>query len=107
MIADIGSLADWVAAQPWSDGRVGTTGVSYAGDTAMLSLALRNHHITAAAPISYDFDPYEDLLRPGGVLIEPLVAPYSALLRVLDGAGETTCTTSAETRQICEAARVG
>jgi uncharacterized protein len=104
MIADVGGLADWVAAQPWSDGRVGTTGVSYAGDAAMLSLALRNHHITAAAPISYDFDPYEDLLRPGGVLVEPLVAPYSTLLRVLDGTGGTTCTTSAETRQICEAA---
>ncbi len=104
MIDDVGSLADWVAAQPWSDRRVGTTGVSYGGDTAMLSLALRNHHITAAAPISYDFDPYEDLLRPGGLLLEPLVAPYSALLRVLDGAGGTTCTTSAETRQICEAA---
>ena len=66
MIADVGSLADWIAAQPWSNGRVGVTGVSYSGDTAMLSLALRNPHITAAAPISYDFDPYEDLARPAG-----------------------------------------
>jgi putative CocE/NonD family hydrolase len=51
MIADVGSLADWIAARPWSNGRVGVTGVSYAADTAMLSLALRDHHITAAAPI--------------------------------------------------------
>ena len=50
MIADVGSLADWIAARPWSDGRVGVTGVSYSADAAMLSLALRNHHITAAAP---------------------------------------------------------
>jgi len=34
MIADVGSLADWIAAQPWSNGRVGVTGVSYSGDTA-------------------------------------------------------------------------
>jgi hypothetical protein len=101
MIADVGTLSDWIAARPWSNGRVGVTGVSYSGDTAMLSLALRNHHIRAAAPISYDFDPYEYLVRPGGVLIEPVIAPYSTLLRILDDAGRTTCATNAETRQIC------
>lgn len=102
MIADVGSLGDWISTQPWSNGRVGVTGVSYSGDTAMLSLALRNHHITAAAPISYDFDPYEDLLRPGGILLEPLLAPYALLLRVLDKAGGTTCATSAQTQQVCD-----
>jgi uncharacterized protein len=102
MIADVGSLADWIAAQPWSNGRVGVTGVSYSGDTAMLSLALRNPHITAAAPISYDFDVYEDLARPGGILIKPLIAPYALLLRILDRAGGTTCSTNARTRQICK-----
>jgi uncharacterized protein len=101
MIADVGTLSDWIAGRPWSDGRVGVTGVSYSGDTAMLSLALRNHHITAAAPISYDFDPYEYLVRPGGVLVEPVIAPYSILLRILDEAGGTTCATSAATRRIC------
>jgi putative CocE/NonD family hydrolase len=104
MIADVGSLSSWIAARPWSNGRVGVTGVSYSGDTAMLSLALRNHHITAAAPISYDFDPYEDLVRPGGILIEPLLGPYALLLRILDKAGGTTCATSAQTRQLCHQA---
>jgi len=101
MVADAGSVADWIAARPWSNGRVGVTGVSYAGDIAMLSLALRDHHITAAAPISYDFDPYEDLVRPGGILIEPLLAPFGLLLRVLDKAHGTTCATSAQTRRFC------
>jgi putative CocE/NonD family hydrolase len=104
MIADVGSLSDWIAARSWSNGRVGVTGTSYSGDTAMLSLALRNHHITAAAPISYDFDPYEDLVRPGGILIEPLIAPYALALRILDQAGGTTCTTSAQTKQVCDEA---
>jgi putative CocE/NonD family hydrolase len=102
MVADVGSLADWIAAQRWSNGRVGVTGVSYAADIAMGSLALRNPHITAAAPISYDFDPYEDLARPGGILIQPLIAPYGLLLRILDKAGGTTCATSAQTRQLCQ-----
>ncbi|MBD0695979.1 hypothetical protein BG452_22400 [Streptomyces sp. CBMA123] len=100
-IADSGSLGDWIAAQPWSNGRVGTTGISYGGDTAMLATALGNHHITAAAPLSYDFDPYEDLVRPGGLLIEPRLAPYALLLRILDQTGGTTCETSEQTRQLC------
>jgi putative CocE/NonD family hydrolase len=101
MITDVGTLADWIAAQPWSDNRVGTTGVSYGADVAMLALYLRNHHITAAAPLSYDFDPYEDILRPGGVLTEPWLQPYATLLRVLDDAGGTTCSTNAAARRIC------
>ncbi|MFJ9694011.1 CocE/NonD family hydrolase [Kitasatospora sp. NPDC101183] len=99
--ADSGPLSDWIAAQPWSNGRIGTTGVSYGGDTAMLATSLGNHHIAAAAPISYDFDPYEDLVRPGGVEIQPRVAPYALLLTILDGRGGTTCDTSAETRALC------
>ena len=78
------------------------TGVSYSADTAMLSLALRNPHITAAAPVSYDFDVYEDLARPGGILIKPLIEPYALLLRILDKAGGTTCRTNAQTRQLCQ-----
>lgn len=101
MIRDVGSLADWIAARPWSNGRIGVTGVSYSADTAMLSLALRNPHITAAAPISYDFDPYEDLVRPGGILVGPRIAPYALLLKILDKADGTTCATSAATRKIC------
>ncbi|MFF2351759.1 CocE/NonD family hydrolase [Kitasatospora sp. NPDC058115] len=101
LIADSGALADWIAARPWSNGRIGTTGVSYGGDTAMLALGLRNPHITAAIPLSYDFDPYEDLVRPGGLLIEPRLAPYAQLLRILDAAGGTTCDTDEETRALC------
>ncbi|MGW1179271.1 CocE/NonD family hydrolase [Kitasatospora sp. NPDC002543] len=101
LTADSGPLSDWIAAQPWSNGRVGTTGISYGGDTAMLATSLGNHHITAAAPISYDFDPYEDLVRPGGVLIEPRIARYGLLLRVLDRAGGTTCETDEKTRALC------
>ncbi len=101
MVADIGTIANWVAARSWSDGRIGLTGVSYSADVAMLALGLGNPHIVAAAPVSYDFDPYEDLLRPGGIFVEPLVARYATLLRILDDAGGTTCATSAETRRIC------
>ena len=106
LVAEVGSLANWIAAQPWSDGRVGVTGVSYSADIAMGSLALRNPHITAAAPLSYDFDPYEDTMRPGGILIQPLVAPYGLLLQILDKADGITCTTNAQTRELCKETRL-
>ncbi len=35
-IADYGELIDWVAAQPWSNGRVGIYGTSYEGQAAVL-----------------------------------------------------------------------
>jgi uncharacterized protein len=106
LVADVGSLANWIAAQPWSNGRVGVTGVSYSADIAMGSLALHNPHITAAAPLSYDFDPYEDIMRPGGILIQPLVAPYGLLLQILDKADGITCATNAQTGQLCQAAQL-
>ena len=36
-IADLGEMAEWAAHQPWSNGRVGTFGISYDGNTAELS----------------------------------------------------------------------
>ena len=36
-------------------------------------------------------------------MIQPQVAPYAVLLRILDGTGGTTCATSAQTKAICAA----
>jgi uncharacterized protein len=67
-IADYGDVLSWVAAQPWCTGRVGAYGVSYGGDTAELILRLSHPALTASAPLYSDFDSYDDLLMPGGVL---------------------------------------
>jgi uncharacterized protein len=67
-ITDYGDVLSWIAAQPWSTGRVGAYGVSYGGDTAELILRLSHPALTASAPLYSDFDSYDDLLMPGGVL---------------------------------------
>ncbi len=66
-VADGATIADWIVAQPWSNGKIGTTGVSYVGTTA--EFALRNHHpaIVAAAPVSAGYDFYGEITRPGGI----------------------------------------
>lgn len=67
-IADYGDVLSWIAEQPWSTGRIGAYGVSYGGDTAELILRLSHPALTASAPLYSDFDSYDDLLMPGGVL---------------------------------------
>ncbi|MFO7682282.1 MAG: CocE/NonD family hydrolase [Chloroflexota bacterium] len=67
-IADLGEILDWIVAQPWSNGNVGAYGVSYEGNTAELMAALQHPALKAAAPQYNDFDLYNVLVRPGGVL---------------------------------------
>jgi hypothetical protein len=46
-IKDYGELIDWIAAQPWSNGRVGVYGTSYEGQAAELTAGLGNPHLAA------------------------------------------------------------
>lgn len=76
-IADIGQVIDWVADQPWSNGRVGTYGISYSGNTAELAAALNNPHLVAAAPLYSDFEPMVQSVMPGGILNSYLIETWS------------------------------
>ena len=65
-IIDYGEIITWMAAQPWSDGRVGVYGVSYEGQAAELMARLGNRHVYALAALFSPFDPYRQLFYPGG-----------------------------------------
>ncbi len=65
-IADYGELIDWLAAQPWSNGRVGVYGTSYEGQAAELVAGLGNPHVVAVAGLFSPLDPYRELFYPGG-----------------------------------------
>jgi uncharacterized protein len=41
---------EWCGTQPWSTGKVGTSGGSYVGLTQWLTAPLRNRHLAAMAP---------------------------------------------------------
>jgi len=81
---DIGALAQWIAKQPWSNGRVVMTGNSYPGTTPLLALAFGSPAIKAIAPKFSDFDMYTDLLWPGGVVAEDLIATWGREVREMD-----------------------
>lgn len=51
---------EWLAAQPWSNGRVGMWGISYGGFTAIQVALLRPPHLAAIVPMMATDDRYTD-----------------------------------------------
>lgn len=81
---DVGYLANWIARQPWSNGKVVMTGTSYPGTTPLMALAFGQPAVRAIAPKFADFDLYTDLGWPGGVPSEALNVKWGRLVRQLD-----------------------
>jgi putative CocE/NonD family hydrolase len=82
--ADIGEIIDWIAAQPWSDGRVAAHGFSYGGNTAFLAAAAGRPALKLIAPQFADFDIYRHNLFPGGVANLWLNDAWAALTAAQD-----------------------
>jgi len=57
----------WVGAQPWCDGNIGTFGISYPGFTQILPAPLRSPYVKALMPIANQEDNYGHM-RYNGVL---------------------------------------
>lgn len=59
-------LINWIAAQPWSDGKVGMTGCSYLGGTTMLVARTLPASLRAVFAAATDLDKYS-FVRNGGI----------------------------------------
>lgn len=70
---DMVQVIDWISKQSWSNGKVGTYGMSYSGNTAELAVASDHPALMAAAPLYPDFDVFTQSVAPGGILNEFLV----------------------------------
>ncbi len=67
--ADGAELVEWLAAQPWSSGRVAMFGSSYGGFTALQVAARRPPHLAAIVPVYATDDRYtDDIHYYGGCL---------------------------------------
>ncbi len=82
-IADMGEVAAWAAQQTWSNGRVGTYGVSYDGNTAELAAAANQPAIQAVMPLYDDFDS-QALIQPGGAALRGFTEQWSKVVAALD-----------------------
>jgi predicted acyl esterase len=71
-------LVEWAAAQPWSNGRVGMSGVSYLASAQWSIAATNPPHLAAINPWEGWSDTYREVVRHGGVP-ETYFWPYIGL----------------------------
>lgn len=64
---DIHDVVEWIAAQPWCDGKVAMLGVSYLAISQYRTAATAPPHLRAIVPWEGFTDAYHDLFYPGGV----------------------------------------
>jgi len=84
-VGDGARVLDWIVAQPWSNGRVGSTGISYSGTSAEMLASTGHPALRAIAPRFSCFDVYADVAFPGGLHLESFTRSWGELNRRLDG----------------------
>ena len=82
-VADMGQIAAWAAMQPWSNGRVGTFGISYDGNAAELAAAANAPAIRAVMPLYDNFDVLW-AIQAGGVAQAGLLHEWSSVVAAMD-----------------------
>jgi putative CocE/NonD family hydrolase len=83
-VKDYGEVVTWLMDQPWSNGRVGTYGASYEGNTAELMSTLGNAGVQAVIPRFGYPDVYADVIFPGGILNREFMRAWLDRSRVMD-----------------------
>jgi putative CocE/NonD family hydrolase len=83
-IKDMGTVTSWITSQPWSNGRIATTGGSYTANTAENAALSGAPAVKAVFSKSSDFDMYTDLLFPGGVPVHWLSHAWGDAVHAMD-----------------------
>lgn len=78
------AIADWIVAQPWSCGVIGSTGISYLGAAACFLASTGHPAVKAIAPLFAVQDTYADHVFPGGIKCTTVTENYDALVQALD-----------------------
>lgn len=83
-VEDARSILDWIIAQPWSNGNVGGSGISYMGTTAELLLAI-GHPALKGVYASFNHpDVFSDTALPGGVFNQRFIREWGRMNYMLD-----------------------
>jgi len=78
------NVEDWILKQPWSNGKIGLLGHSYAGNYAEFGLLHPDPAVKAVAIVSSPFDLYVDIMRPGGIPLEPFMHTFESFTKEFD-----------------------
>lgn len=80
---DAYDVTEWLAAQPWCDGKVGMYGESFMGGGQLMAASLAPPHLKAIVPRVAPFDRYAEYY-PGGMFAEGAAASWSQTVKDLD-----------------------
>ena len=83
-VRDGSEVVDWIVKQPWSNGKVGAYGGSYEGGSAKFLLVNKNPAVKASVPEHAFFDPYADVLFPGGIRLSWFIKAWNQGIQMLD-----------------------
>lgn len=83
-LSDGWEVLDWITDQPWSNGRVGSTGISYPGMASHQLAATGHPALQAIVPLSDTYDLYGDLIFPGGLFNEAFLQGWRDITYALD-----------------------
>ena len=73
---DVYEVVEWIAKQPWSDGKVALQGYSYSAITALLGAALEPPHLSAVIVGHPPTDPYRDVIWQNGLYNQGFVGQW-------------------------------
>ena len=74
--SDYGEIVDWIAAQPWSNGKLASVGTSYDGNTAELIGTSGRTAVKAMVPRFAYPNVYTDIVFPGGIFNQVFVKEW-------------------------------
>ena len=80
-------VTEWIAQQPWCNGRVGMYGASYSGITQYFAAGMLPPHLKAIFPRMASLDTYSTAYR-NGILQEEFITNWSKLVRDLDSSDQ-------------------
>jgi putative CocE/NonD family hydrolase len=81
---DYAEIADWIVVQPWSNGSIGSTGISYVGAAADFLATTGHPAVKAVIPTFAVWDTFADHYNPNGLHVSFLGPEYNALMEALD-----------------------
>ncbi|QHI97521.1 CocE/NonD family hydrolase [Xylophilus rhododendri] len=77
-------MAQWIAEQPWCNGAIGATGISYLGAASCFLGSTGHPAVKAIAPLFAVSDTYSDHVFPGGIACKTVTSHYDDLILALD-----------------------
>ncbi|UCE40898.1 MAG: CocE/NonD family hydrolase [Candidatus Aminicenantes bacterium] len=80
---DAYEITEWLASQPWCDGKIGMAGGSYLGITQLMAAGTKPPHLKAIFPVVALLDIYA-VAYPGGVFYHDFIQHWSELTAKMD-----------------------